>query len=46
MDLIWLIPLVPGIGAAINGLVGIRLFNKARPQSPLMRKRQLLTVPY
>ena len=30
MDLIWLIPLVPGIGAAINGLVGIRLFNKAQ----------------
>ena len=30
MDLIWLIPLIPGIGAAINGLVGIRLFSKAQ----------------
>jgi NADH-quinone oxidoreductase subunit L len=28
MDLIWLIPLLPGIGAAINGLVGIRAFGK------------------
>ncbi|HEY3382316.1 MAG TPA: NADH-quinone oxidoreductase subunit L [Vicinamibacterales bacterium] len=28
MDLIWLIPLVPGAGAAINGLFGIRLFSK------------------
>jgi NADH-quinone oxidoreductase subunit L len=28
MDLIWLIPLLPGIGAAINGLVGIRYFGK------------------
>jgi NADH-quinone oxidoreductase subunit L len=28
MDLIWLIPLLPGLGALINGLVGIRSFNK------------------
>ena len=28
MDLIWLIPLLPALGAAINGLMGIRSFNK------------------
>src|SRR5262245_45402501 len=28
MEYIWLIPLLPGIGAAINGLVGIRSFSK------------------
>ena len=28
MRYIWLIPLLPGIGAAINGLVGIRLFSR------------------
>ena len=28
MDLIWLIPLLPGIGAAINGLLGVRFFSK------------------
>jgi NADH-quinone oxidoreductase subunit L len=28
MDYIWLIPLLPGIGAAINGLVGIRSFSR------------------
>ncbi len=28
MDLIWLIPILPGIGAAINGLIGIRSFNR------------------
>ena len=28
MELIWLIPILPGIGAAINGLIGIRAFNK------------------
>ena len=28
MDLIWLIPLLPGIGAAVNGLIGIRYFSK------------------
>ncbi len=28
MDLIWLIPLLPGIGAAINGLIGIRYFGR------------------
>ncbi len=28
MDLIWLIPLLPGFGAAVNGLVGIRFFSK------------------
>ena len=28
MDLIWLIPILPGIGAAINGLLGIRFFSK------------------
>ena len=28
MKYIWLIPLLPGIGAAINGLIGIRLFSK------------------
>ncbi len=29
MDLIWLIPLLPAAGAAINGLVGIRYFSRA-----------------
>jgi NADH-quinone oxidoreductase subunit L len=28
MDLIWLIPLLPGLGAAVNGIVGIRYFSK------------------
>jgi NADH-quinone oxidoreductase subunit L len=28
MSLIWLIPLLPGLGAAVNGLVGIRFFSK------------------
>jgi NADH-quinone oxidoreductase subunit L len=28
MDLIWLIPILPGIGAAINGLLGIRSFSR------------------
>jgi NADH-quinone oxidoreductase subunit L len=28
MDLIWLIPILPGVGAAINGLVGIRSFSR------------------
>ena len=28
MDLIWLIPILPGIGAALNGLIGIRAFSK------------------
>ncbi len=28
MDLIWLIPLLPGLGAAINGIIGIRFFSK------------------
>ena len=28
MRYIWLIPLLPGIGAAINGLLGIRLFSR------------------
>ena len=28
MDLIWLIPLLPGIGAALNGLLGVRFFSK------------------
>jgi len=28
MQYIWLIPLLPGIGAAINGLVGIRYFSR------------------
>jgi NADH-quinone oxidoreductase subunit L len=28
MDLIWLIPLLPGIGAALNGLLGVRYFSK------------------
>ena len=28
MDLIWLIPVLPGIGAAVNGLLGIRYFSK------------------
>jgi NADH-quinone oxidoreductase subunit L len=28
MHYIWLIPILPGIGAAINGLVGIRSFSK------------------
>ena len=28
MDLIWLIPVLPGIGAALNGLLGVRYFDK------------------
>ncbi|HSK11186.1 MAG TPA: NADH-quinone oxidoreductase subunit L [Vicinamibacterales bacterium] len=28
MDLIWLIPLVPGLGALVNGVVGIRFFSR------------------
>ena len=28
MNLIWLIPVLPGLGAALNGLVGIRYFSK------------------
>jgi len=28
MEYIWLIPLLPGIGAAINGLAGIRFFSR------------------
>src|SRR5438034_7689179 len=28
MKYIWLIPLLPGVGAAINGLVGIRFFSR------------------
>jgi NADH-quinone oxidoreductase subunit L len=28
MDLIWLIPVLPALGAAVNGLVGIRFFSK------------------
>ena len=28
MDLIWLIPVLPGIGAAINGLLGVRYLSK------------------
>src|SRR5579862_2207775 len=28
MRYIWLIPLLPGVGAAINGLVGIRSFSR------------------
>jgi NADH-quinone oxidoreductase subunit L len=28
MDFIWLIPILPGIGAAINGLIGIRSFSR------------------
>ncbi|HAK54324.1 MAG: NADH-quinone oxidoreductase subunit L [Vicinamibacterales bacterium] len=30
MDVIWLIPILPGIGAAVNGLLGIRFFSKAQ----------------
>ena len=29
MEYIWLIPLLPGLGAAINGLVGIRWFSRS-----------------
>ena len=29
MDLIWLIPVLPGIGAAVNGLFGIRYFSRS-----------------
>jgi NADH-quinone oxidoreductase subunit L len=28
MDFIWLIPLLPGLGAAINGLIGVRYFSR------------------
>ena len=28
MKYIWLIPLLPGIGAAVNGLVGVRVFSR------------------
>ena len=30
MELIWLIPLLPGIGAAVTGLLGIRFFSKTQ----------------
>ena len=30
MELIWLIPLLPGIGAALTGLLGIRFFSKTQ----------------
>ena len=29
MDFIWLIPVLPGFGAALNGLLGIRYFSKS-----------------
>ena len=29
MNLIWLIPLLPGLGAAVNGMLGVRYFSKA-----------------
>jgi len=29
MDLIWLIPVLPGIGAALNGILGVRYFSKS-----------------
>jgi len=29
MDLIWLIPILPALGAAINGLIGIRSFSRS-----------------
>ena len=29
LDLIWLIPVLPGIGAAVNGLLGVRHFGKS-----------------
>jgi len=29
MDLIWLIPILPALGAAINGLIGIRWFSRS-----------------
>ena len=28
MEYIWLIPLLPGLGAALNGLVGVRAFSR------------------
>ena len=28
MDLIWLIPVLPGLGAALNGIFGVRYFSK------------------
>ena len=28
MDLIWLIPVLPGVGAALNGIFGVRYFSK------------------
>ncbi len=28
MNYLWLIPLLPGIGAAINGLIGVRYFSR------------------
>ena len=30
MELIWLIPLLPGLGAAVTGLLGIRFFSKTQ----------------
>jgi NADH-quinone oxidoreductase subunit L len=33
MKYIWLIPLLPGIGAAINGLIGIRAFSRKAPRA-------------
>ena len=28
MQYIWLVPLLPGLGAAVNGLVGVRSFSR------------------
>ncbi len=36
-EYIWLIPLLPGIGAAINGLVGIRSFSRADRRARRLR---------
>ena len=45
MDLIWLIPLLPGLGAAVNGLVGIRFFSKAQAATVACASMGLAAVP-
>jgi len=39
MRYIWLIPLLPGVGAAINGLVGIRFRSEERRVGKECRSR-------
>ena len=44
MDLIWLIPILPGLGAALNGLAGIRFFSKTRGMTQRLANGNTLIV--